>query len=324
MVLKYKKNPLIFQGKKKDEKYFEGWYFKHVSYDLKNIISIIPGISKNDADSHAFIQIIISKKFDGETLNTQYYKFSIGDFKYTDEPFCLTIRNNIFTNEGIELNLTNDEYLITGSIKFSEFTKINRTILSPDAMGYFSYLPFMECYHDIISMDHNLKGSISVNNKVIDFNEGKGYIEKDWGTSFPKEYIWLQSNHFDDTDASIMFSLAHIPFLGASFQGFICNLSFNGHEYRFATYNNSKIVKANYSESLLELVIVKGAYELLINSVICRDSGSLKAPINGAMDIIIKEGLTGSADIRLLKNSKILFEGKGDPCAIEVMMQGLR
>jgi len=321
MVLKHKKNPLIFQGKKKEKEYFEGWYFKHVSCDLKNIIGIIPGISKNDADSHAFIQIIISEEFDGKTPNTQYYKFSTDDFKYIDNPFCLTIGNNIFTDEGIELNLKNDEYLITGSIKFSEFTKINRNILSPDAMGYFSYLPFMECYHDIISMDHNLKGVISVNGEVIDFNEGKGYIEKDWGTSFPKEYIWLHSNHFDDTDASIMFSLAHIPFLGASFQGFICNLSLNGHEYRFATYNNSRIEKINYSGSLLELVIVKGGYELLINSVICRDSGSLKAPINGAMDTIIKEGLTGSTDIRLLKNSKILFEGRGNPCAIEVMMK---
>ena len=80
MVLKHKKNPLIFQGKKKEKEYFEGWYFKHVSCDLKNIIGIIPGFSKNDEDSHAFIQIIISKEFDGKTLNTQYYKFSTDDF----------------------------------------------------------------------------------------------------------------------------------------------------------------------------------------------------------------------------------------------------
>lgn len=319
MILKHKKNPLIFQGKNKDNKYFEGWYFKQVSSDLKNIISIIPGISKNNTDSHAFIQVIVLHELEGSTkVNTQYYRFSIKDFKYTDEPFCLTIGKNTFKNEGIELNLTNDEYSIQGSISFSEFAEINRNIFSPNAMGYFSYLPLMECYHDIISMNHGIKGVFKVNNMVFDLSKGKGYIEKDWGTSFPKEYLWLQSNHFGDTDASIMVSLAHIPFLGFSFQGFICNLNYNGHEYRFATYNNSKITKTICSGDLLEIVIAKGEYELKIEAVVCQDSGALKAPVKGSMDHIIKEGLSGSVYVRLLKDSKVLFEKTGNPCAIEV------
>jgi hypothetical protein len=321
MAFKHKRNPMMFQGKKED-KYFEGWYFKQVSCDLKNIISIIPGISKNNTDSHSFIQVIISNELEENTkINTQYYRFSDNDFQYTEEPFCLSIGENTFNDEGIELNLANDEHSIQGSIGFFEFTNINRSIFSPDAMGYFSYLPFMECYHDIISMSHKIKGALTVDNEVFDLNNGRGYIEKDWGTSFPKEYIWLQSNHFGDTDASIMFSLAHIPFLGSSFQGFICNLTFNGHEYRFATYNCSRVAKVIYSGDLLELNIVKGDYELIIKAEICQYSGGLKAPINGAMDNIIKEGLTGSADIRLLKNSRSLFEGNGNPCAIEVMTE---
>ena len=37
--------PEVFQGNLKRKKYFEGWYFKHVSKDLKNVWSFIPGIS---------------------------------------------------------------------------------------------------------------------------------------------------------------------------------------------------------------------------------------------------------------------------------------
>jgi hypothetical protein len=319
MFLKHKKDPLIFQGKKKNEKYFEGWYFKQVSSDLKNIVSIIPGISKGRECSHAFIQIIISNKLDGYTvLKTHYHKFAVDDFQYSDEPFFLTIGKNSFSNEGIKLNLANDEYSIKGNISFSEFTEINRSMFSPCAMGFFSYMPFMECNHDIISMNHNIEGILTVNNMAYDFAGGKGYIEKDWGTSFPKEYIWLQSNHFENTDASIMFSLAHIPFLGTSFQGFICNLTFDGQEYRFATYINSKVVSVSCSGDLLVIIVVKGEYELLIKAKISQDSGELKAPNKGNMDIIIKEGLSGSVNIRLLKNSEVLFEGKGNPCAIEL------
>ncbi|MCK7537696.1 MAG: tocopherol cyclase family protein [Marinilabiliales bacterium] len=32
--------------------------------------------------------------------------------------------------------------------------------------------------------------------KMADFSGGRGYIEKDWGHSFPSAYVWMQSNHF--------------------------------------------------------------------------------------------------------------------------------
>lgn len=152
----------------------------------------------------------------------------------------------------------------------------------------------------------------------FDFKDGKGYIEKDWGLSFPKEYLWLQSNHFGNREASIMFSLANIPFLGASFQGFICNYIFDGEEHRFAIYKKSRVTKVNYNEDLLDIVVTKGAYKLIIKAAISEYLGSLKAPINGEMNSMIKEGLRGCVHIKLLKNSITLFEGSGNPCAIEI------
>ena len=66
-------------------------------------------------------------------------------------------------------------------------------------MGWYSFVPFMECNHGIVSVNHDLYGEISVNGNVIDFNNGKGYIEKDWGVSFPEAWIWIQSNNFRGT-----------------------------------------------------------------------------------------------------------------------------
>lgn len=316
--MSYKEDPFTFQGANKNDNYFEGWYFKHVSSDLKNIISIIPGISKG-RDSHGFIQVIISYSNYGKIiLNTYYNRFSLESFSCSNNPFVLKIGNNIFNKEGIKLDFENEEILIKGKMEFSKFTPINRNLFSPNAMGFFAYFPFMECNHDIVSMNHRIKGLITINNKSYDFNNGKGYIEKDWGTSFPKEYIWLQSNHFGDRKASIMFSLAHIPFLGASFQGFICYLTFDGEEHRFATYNNSRVAKVNYSEDLLDIHVTKGAYKLIIKAKVSHDSGNLKAPINGDMSNMIKEGLCGSVHIILLKDSITIFEDTGNPCAIEI------
>lgn len=320
MILKLLNEPILFQGIKKRRKYFEGWYFKQVSPDLKNSISVIPGITKDNYDTHAFIQTIININDGYEArLETHYHKFLMDDFNYDDEPFSLKIGKNTFKCDGIELELMDDVYSLYGKINFSEFTKIKTNLIFPNIMGYYAYFPFMECYHGIVSMSHNLKGSLILNEEMIDFSCGKGYIEKDWGSSFPKEYIWIQSNNFKGSDASIMCSIANIPFLGTSFQGFICNLSIGGQEYRFASYNHSKLLKINYTEDILDITMVKGNIKLEVSAKMY-DRGILKAPKNGTMNNTIKEGLSGVVDVKLIKKTgKILFIGVGNSCGIELV-----
>ena len=50
--------PWAFQGSLRRRDYFEGWYFKHVSADLTQVWSFIPGISLSKGKRHAFIQVI--------------------------------------------------------------------------------------------------------------------------------------------------------------------------------------------------------------------------------------------------------------------------
>jgi len=80
--------------------------------------------------------------------------------------------------------------------------------------------PIMECYHDIISLDHSLSGSLLSNDTEIVFNGGWGYIEKDWGKSFPEAYVWIQSNHFQKKETSLSASIAKIPWLNGFFRGY--------------------------------------------------------------------------------------------------------
>lgn len=71
-------------------------------------------------------------------------------------------------------------------------------------MGPFSYIPFMECNHAILSMKSKTNGQIKINNNKINFHNDIAYIEKDWGTSFPKSHIWCQANNFQNKTASFM------------------------------------------------------------------------------------------------------------------------
>lgn len=83
--------------------------------------------------------------------------------------------------------------------------------------------------------------------------------------------------------------------------------------------DGSKIAKIKVSGNSLYIIIAKGKYELIVKAQVCDDLGTLKAPTNGTMKYVIKEGLTGHVNIRLLKDSKTLFEGQGNPCAIEIV-----
>ena len=228
MSIKTLIHPEYFQGKHKKNNYFEGWYYKFVSQDEKDTIAFIPGVSINHDDQHAFIQVFISHQKENDVqLKTHYFRFDFEDFSFNEKDFWIKIGPNYFSNTKIEIDLNEKDFEINGSLKMLQLSPIQRSLLSPNIMGIFGYLNFMECYHGIVSMSHQLEGFLNVNQNDIIFQSGKGYIEKDWGKSFPDSYVWLQSNHFENPKTSFMFSYANIPFLGLHFKGLIANLIFN-------------------------------------------------------------------------------------------------
>jgi len=321
MYLKKLINPILFQGSINKKQYFEGWYYKQVSKDQKSVISFIPGISTDDNDPHSFIQyILVTSQENGEKeIKTGYVRFPLEFFKYSDNPFKIQIAESSFTEESISVNFHDDDMKIDGNIELGPLTPIERTMMMPNIMGYFAYIPKMECYHGIVSMNHSLKGNLKFNEEEIDFENGKGYIEKDWGTSFPKKYIWIQCNNFKNYTTSVVASLADIPFMGRSFQGFLCNLTVEGEEYRFATYNNSKF-KLEKANNEVIILVFENSKALLRIEADLKQQGELIAPKSGKMEKRIKEGLSGIVKINLYnKKNKNHYEDIGLVPGIEIV-----
>lgn len=316
------KNPILFQGNLKKKHYFEGWYYKQVSKDERTVISFIPGISLSKDDDHSFVQYIFSRVVDKNNIkiiSTGYLKYPIEAFKFSNNPFRVQIRENIFSESEVSIKLIDDKVNIQGVIGLGRFTPIKRSILMPNIMGFFAYIPKMQCYHGVISMNHNLNGTLKINGEEIDFNNGKGYIEKDWGTSFPKEYIWIQCNNFKKKITSVFFSIADIPFMNKSFRGYICNISVNRKQYRFATYNNSKMKIENITNKNIRLVLENRHAKLNIEAIL-NQCGELIAPQNGNMKKKIKQDLVGTVKIYLYdKKSKRAYEDVGSMAGIEIV-----
>ncbi len=316
MYFKKRKHPELFQGNKKTDHYFEGWYYKLVSYDLKTSVAFIPGISINKSDPHAFIQVFISSN---NHIETHYIRYESNQFTYSHDSFMVQIEKQLFTKNKIEIDIENKGIQIYGLVTLNEHTPIKKNLYAPNIMGPFAYLPFMECNHAVISMQSLVLGEIIINGDAIDFNYGKAYLEKDWGKSFPKDYIWLQSNHFEDNDTSLMFSYATIPFMGLSFKGLIVNLVYQDKEYRFSTYNFAKIIKKEIGDQSVDFIIKRGLYKLHIYAKKDKEI-ELKSPLLGTMSQTIKEGLSGIIKIKLYKKDVLIYEDVGQNSGIEIMM----
>lgn len=306
-------NPEIYQGKYKRKKYFEGWYFKIIDQHSKNIFAVIPGVSISGEGRHAFIQFI-----DANSGKTNYISFSINDFKYSEKAFDISIANNHFNKYGFTVDFGCEDITVKGAINYKDIESFPKSIFNPGIMGPFSFVPFMECHHGIINVHCGIEGFLSINNKQVDFTGGYGYVEKDWGSSFPHSWIWLQTNHFQSADASLMFSIANIPWLHTHFDGLIAFLRIGDRFYRFATYTRAQVNTLNFHDNLLNIIIEDSKYTLEINAANAK-GGILKAPKKGKMDIYITESITASAEVILKeKAGGIIFSDTGKNTGLEL------
>jgi tocopherol cyclase len=304
-------NPERYHGWGKSKRYFEGWYYKIINEKEDKAFAIIPGVAMDENENkHAFIQVL-----DGKKLKSEYFKFDFDHFLADSNNFQISIKNNQFSNNRIYLDIPT----INGNLNFSEQVPWPKKWYSPGIMGPYSFIPFMECNHGILSMDHSIDGKLNVNEHIIDFAKGKGYIEKDWGKSFPSAYIWMQSNHFNNQKVSIKTSIAKIPWLSGSFIGFICGLWVNNELIQFTTYNKTQLKKVFADKNKVDIVMSNQQYKIEIIAH-CRASTSLASPISGFMDGRINESMTAKIEIKLTDNSnnKIIFEDIGRNAGLEV------
>ncbi|MCK5342052.1 MAG: hypothetical protein KAR20_01540 [Candidatus Heimdallarchaeota archaeon] len=296
-----KRHPVIFQGNLTAKSYFEGWYFKLVDPSEQFVYAIIPGIAldKKTGTSHAFIQIL-----NGKTADYEYLQFPLTDFEASRTQFDIQIGNNSFSDTHLTVNIDRPEIKLRGELNFTKIIPFPTSFLRPNVMGPFTYLPFMECYHGLVNLSSKIEGVLTINGQTIDFSGGKGYIEKDYGTSFPDNWIWMQSNHFSEDDTTFFFSLAKIPYLGLKFPGFLCVFTYRERKMVLATYNGAKITQLTISPENVNIQIENSKFCLKIyakkTNWVRKDGvgAIMRAPKNGQMTSKCIETISAIIDLR--------------------------
>ncbi len=266
------------------------------------------------ADRHAFIQVL-----DGSKGRSWYHRYDAKEFMPAKETFDVSVGKSRFRSQGIVFDIQNDQQSLTGEIRLGPWSTWPVTTFSPGVMGPFSFIPFMECFHGILSMDHEVSGEIVIDGKTINFDGGRGYMEKDWGRGFPEGYVWTQSNRFDRPGVSVSASVAKIPFLGTAFRGFLVAILIDGTLHRFTTYNGGKIESLQLTETHLDITIRNRTHRLQINAE--KTTGALlMAPYEKQMLERVAETMTSTVEVRFseLSSGALVYEGTGQNGCLEV------
>lgn len=133
-------NPDLYHGIKKDNKFFEGWYFKIVDKYNKYKFAFIPGIDldKKSKSSYCFIQIV-----DGYNLEYNYLYFDVSKFKFN-----------------------NTSRSIKGILRFTNTQKWPDNFINPGRMGLYNCISFMEFYNQVYLVNGSVKGSLLIDGSI--------------------------------------------------------------------------------------------------------------------------------------------------------------
>ena len=304
--------PEHFQGahyirrkRKNEARYFEGWYFKVVLPD--ETFAFIPGLSLTRKSEHAFIQVNRSSHEDGT-----YHEFLLEEFQWNSDGmgtgFNLRIGPNRFSLREIHLELPD----LKVDLKVRNVLRWPSSLILPNSMGTYAFARFMDCYHGIIVVDGSVEGRM--NGTPV---QGSLYVEKDWGISFPRGWVWLQGNDFPRS-ASLTCSLAVVPFCGRVFNGFIVGLLCGGRIYRFTTYNGAYVEGVDVDATKIRLRFARKGLRLTVEAE--RTEGvELASPEQGAMTGRIQEALDVCFSVKLESGGREVFAENTKRGAMEVV-----
>lgn len=291
--------------------FFEGWFFKAEDKHGHHVLSLIPGVSRQKTGEpiHPFIQGIVADR-------SFFIPFEPGSFTCRERPFGIGIGPNRFSLTEMHLDLADPA--LTGTLRFSGCTPLETSPLSPGIMGPLSYLPRMECRHGLLCLHADVTGSLALNGQDLSFFQGRAYMEKDWGRSFPRSYLWIQSNRFSQPGAAMVCAVATIPYMGRYFTGIFAVLHTPAKQYRIATYSGGRLVDLQQTRRGVFLHFASHRYRLSVTAE-AAPATTLKAPAKGDMSRTITESLKATAHVSLTDSrGRVLFQDTGRNSGLEI------
>ena len=298
---------------KKKRNCFEGWYYREQSKDLT--IAFIPALHY-DEEGHmtGSLQVVLPEK----SWSISYDHPVNMNLK---DSLFVVLGKNVFTEACIHLDIDEPGLYIKGDIYFDRDYGTKFHVMGPLRLPLISLAAsrLLPCGHHIWAMEQVLSGeleirafgcgSVMAGGRTVDFKGGKGYLECDYGKTFPTSYFWSHCNWFEEK--SLRITCAGVELSGERLGCFAC-IDQNGYRLKLATYRGAKI--ETFSPEGFR--IRQGKY-LLEGWKMEGKPVPLRAPLGNAMSEATDQYLECTVRYRLTRSDDVLFDEISQMAAYE-------
>ena len=199
----------------------------------------------------------------------------------------------------------------------------NANLIQQATAGLLSYLPIYDTGWQI-TMAHGLAtGWIEWENQRYQFTNAPAYSEKNWGTSFPQRWFWINCNSFEgQTDLAITAGGGIRQVLWWQESVGLIGIHYRGKFYEFAPWNsqiswdikpwgewkmqafNNNYYSNNYSVTLTGTTDLLGTY--------------VKTPTAKGLVFNCRDTTKGKLSLELKFQSKVIVKAKSNLAGLEI------
>ena len=285
MLEKYKPNSI--RGTFERNKFFEGWFQKVYSKAHKASFIFIYGYAtQNSEDEFGFLQVLIPNQ------TPEIFYFAKNEVSCDIEQHIFRMGKNLLTTEliRIETNGLSIELNLKNTDPFRTFK---------NSMGYTYFIPNLPCYHSVLNSAQSVSGEIKHQGQCYTLDHEMGYLEKNWGTTFPESYFWVHAVDPNNTAISLLFSRAKIVWLGKTYVKHVGYLCFDGQHIELRGLKNFTVSNSNISPENRSIQIRSASAQLDLSLAYGRQvvfngpkDGALSRTIHHQTDAKVEVSLT--------------------------------
>lgn len=236
-------HPTLLQGDITKNNYFEGWFQKVYIPEQNTSIIIIYGIATgNELTKTGFIQLLIPGH---EVIHLDFPQHEVALSKRKHE---VKLGPNYFSSNRIHIENKRVQLDL-------DIIPVAKKAFQQNSMGNFYLVPGLPCYHSVLQVNSFVKGHININNELIQLTRSSGYLEKNWGTSFPEKYFWMHAQDPLNSNNQVLYSQAEIKWGNKTFIKHLGFIHLNGKSIDLRKIHRKHLVCNVYNSNQLEISI---------------------------------------------------------------------
>jgi hypothetical protein len=284
MLEKYKPNSI--RGTFERNKFFEGWFQKVYSKAHKASFILIYGYATHNSDDEfGFLQVLIPNQV------PELVYFPKNEVSCDIEKHIFRMGNNLLTTEliRIDINGLRIDLNLKNTQPFRTFK---------NSMGYTYFIPNLPCYHSVLNTAQSVSGEIQYKGLCYTLDHEMGYLEKNWGTTFPENYFWVHAIDPNNPAISLLFSRAQIVWLGKTYIKHVGYFCFDGQQIELRELKNFSVSNSNLSPEnrIIQIRSASAQFDLALEY---GREVLFKGPKDGTLSRIIQHQTDASIKVSL-------------------------